>query len=96
MRTLAWPCPKCKRVLDAYTCASPDLGEPDADEVHANTGDLTVCRYCATILIFNHDQSLRCASDEEMAELDADLRQEVMRIQAAVKRAGVAPFARRP
>jgi hypothetical protein len=64
-----------------------DVIENDcAAETQATAGDLTVCLYCATVLIFNHDQSLRCASSEDIDELDVGTKRELAKLRAVVEK----------
>lgn len=64
-RVDASPCPVCNAKLDAATCASQAGRSP-------RPGDITVCLYCATILVFNPDLSHREADVNDLMELQKD------------------------
>lgn len=59
-------CPRCSAQLTgALNPTSED--DPSAD-------DLSVCTYCAAVLVFNHDLTLRPATPEELQSLSSLLR----------------------
>jgi len=55
-------CPVCNRVFDAHTNTGPERTGP-------RKGDLSVCLYCESFLIFNDDLTLRALTDDDRIEL---------------------------
>jgi hypothetical protein len=56
------PCPVCWSTLDAAKSVGTD---PAA---RPGPGDLTICAYCRTVLVFGPGLQLREADDKERAE----------------------------
>lgn len=55
------PCPNCSAEIDSATGIDHDASP--------NSGDVTICLHCRSILIFGDDLRLRFPNDEEMVEL---------------------------
>lgn len=60
----ATACPACGVRLDA-SLNTTDVGRP-------NVGDVSVCAYCATLLVFGDGLTLRYPTDDELTELARD------------------------
>lgn len=73
-------CPSCEMALDAATDA---YGEATPEP-----GDLTVCIYCAAILVFTDTMGLRLPTDEEFAALPQETRQSVERLVQTINAHG--------
>lgn len=71
------PCPSCNKTLDGLS-ATDDL------PAIPSPGDLTICFYCMTVCMFNHDLSLRLVPAEEIEEMDPESKNEVVRLAAAI------------
>ena len=63
-------CPTCATILDDETY-------PDDMSRTASPGDLTICVYCASVLIFTEVLGLRLMTDKEMAEMPEGQRKEL-------------------
>lgn len=73
-------CPCCSKVLDAATAVDPkDVSRPQA-------GDYSVCFGCGSFLRFQPDGRLRLLTMTEMALLDDDSRNELMKVRRSVVR----------
>lgn len=59
-------CPDCKNLLSAATSIESD------GSAQPRPNDLTICAYCASILIYNKDFSLRKATESDLNSLDVD------------------------
>ena len=57
-------CPACSTRLDA-SMNTTDRGGPDV-------GDVSICAYCATLLVFGPGLTLRYPTDAELVALAAD------------------------
>jgi hypothetical protein len=57
-------CPKCKQPLDGATSMERDYGP--------KTGDVSLCYYCATLLIYDDDLTQRKPTPEELKEIGKD------------------------
>lgn len=75
-QTKAQPCPKCNSLLDAATVI---VGTPKPA-----AGDISVCAYCATILIFNSDLSHRIAKPEDVIGLPIEAMKTLCKAQRAI------------
>lgn len=64
------PCLVCRKPLDAATGASTDPADP---QPRPAPGDVTVCAYCDTPLVFT-DTGFRFATDADLDSLDPPLR----------------------
>ena len=65
-------CPVCDHKIDRVSGVS-GKGKVD-DDVQPNPGDITMCVYCRSFLIFTAELGHREATDEEIAELPHDQR----------------------
>lgn len=70
-------CPKCERNIDGATGLVE--GTPGPEE-----GDLSICAYCLTMLVFNEDLSSRVLGPEEFLELPTDARLQLSAAMAAL------------
>ena len=61
------PCPTCSETLDA----ADDVEQDGARPVR---GNLSVCAYCSTILVYDDPPALHRATDDELAALNEDER----------------------
>lgn len=77
-RTVKTNCPICGKNIDAASNVYDDNLTPKEH-------DLSVCIYCGSFNFYNADLSLRAASDEEIAELDDDNRNEIIRMRRAIE-----------
>ena len=59
-------CPVCGHILDGIREGSPEDGRKTSCP---NSGDLTICVYCASVLVFTELLELRIARDDEIAEM---------------------------
>lgn len=76
-------CPSCGGRLDAATAAvSPDDGPAPTPE----PGDLTFCIYCAEVLLFNEDMTVRAATKADLEPLDIPTQMKLLLMQETVKR----------
>jgi len=66
-------CPECNRQLD-------DAMETSGCDVRPSPGDLTVCAYCAALLEYNDDYSLKTFTKERFNKLDK--RDRIMLVKA--------------
>lgn len=74
-------CPSCEHTLDAATSA-------DGSDQRPQAGDLSVCFYCASVLMFNDDFTLRQLSGEEFDALAGQawrLWRQLKRAQAIIR-----------
>jgi len=67
---------ECGRVLDGFTGIG-DKGKPAS-------GDLTICLYCAEIMVFNDDLNLESLSIEEYKSLPKHIRFKIDSAQSAI------------
>jgi hypothetical protein len=70
-------CPKCNTQLNG---ASDPIGE-----AVPKPGDLSVCIYCAELLVFNTDMTLRSLAFKEMLELPDAVQANLQRFRAAIR-----------
>jgi hypothetical protein len=77
-------CPACDRGVDAATSAEGLDATP-------KDGDFSICAYCASLLIFRADQTLRTATEHEIEEFNRTLGPEVGMFANAAGRAEPAP-----
>jgi hypothetical protein len=82
-RTPPRSCPACQRVLDGATGVSVDPAEP---QPRPATGDITVCAYCHSVLVYTTD-GFRVAGDADLERLEPDLRELVLAFIAQARRA---------
>lgn len=71
-------CPDCKNLLSAATNIGSD------ESIQPKPNDLTICVYCASILIYNKDFSLRRATDSDLDSLDASTLSSLQKAKVAV------------
>jgi hypothetical protein len=64
-------CPACGADLEASTSVNGDY--------HPKPGDLSMCVYCTSFLCFTQGLALRMATEAELAELDDDSRNLLLR-----------------
>lgn len=70
-------CPKCGIHLDGAT-------ESNGQETNPKPGDISVCVYCGTFLIFDEEDrqlSLRRLTDEEFIKLPDEVQRELQRVK---------------
>lgn len=73
------PCPNCGSPLEMHAPSTGGEGSPVS-------GDVTICLYCAAVLVFDEDLKPRMPTAEERSALiEID---EVRRVVSAVKRHG--------
>ncbi len=72
-------CPNCG---DALNCAQEADALPSRPP---QPGDITICAYCAAVLIFT-DTALRLASVDDLADLPTEMQQLVARGRAFFQR----------
>jgi len=78
-------CPTCSHPLDAATPMD------DADQRAPESGDLTICVKCATVLTYDDNMDLQSMTDQDIRQLEPSLAHEVLNHQKAVRYyAGVA------
>lgn len=78
MRGYDGRCPECGHKLDADTW----IGD---EEIKPKSGDVSVCAYCATFLVFRDDLSRRVMSWQEVADLDDETRNTLVRLHRAIE-----------
>jgi len=78
LRGVAGNCPACGHLLDADGVA---LGE----DARPTPGDVSVCMYCTSFLVFEPDLSRRAMTDDEVGELPDDVRMELIRVRRTIK-----------
>lgn len=78
VRTSAYECPACYASLSAATCAGPEARKPAP-------GDLTVCFYCATVLVYT-ENDLRLVTEDDLEGLTAENRTRLDDVAALVKK----------
>ena len=71
-------CPKCKSALDAATNVESPKLQPKA-------GDVTVCLYCSSILIYKTDFLLRKATKADLRKLNKETLHALLEAQALSK-----------
>jgi RNase P subunit RPR2 len=71
-------CPDCKNLLSAATSIESD------ESTQPRPNDLTICIYCASILIYNKDFSLRRATESDLDSLSADTLASLQKAKVAV------------
>lgn len=74
-------CPGCGKRIDAATSID--------GEASPTPGDVTVCAFCASVLMFEPGLSLRRVSDQELAQLPAAVRRQVHVLRLVI--AGLPP-----
>lgn len=72
-------CPHCRRGLDGATELESGGGLPKPN-------DITLCAYCATVLVFNHDLTLRPAGGDDLSELSPAQAETVKQAESALRR----------
>jgi len=77
-RTPLNQCPNCGKDIDSAT--GMDKGVPP------NPGDLSVCLYCASFLVFNDDLSVRMITLEEVGDLAVEERSQLVMIRDEIRR----------
>jgi len=65
-------CPACKSTLEGATFINDE-------KIEVIAGDLSLCVYCQTILVFNDDQTVREATPDDLASLTA-IEQHLLKI----------------
>ena len=58
-------CPECKNEFNTHVCADSSVPL----DFLPNPGDVTVCAICAVVCIFEEDESVHKATDEEVIKL---------------------------
>lgn len=71
-------CPECNYKIDAATPIDADRGPIP--------GDYTVCLKCASFLVFGNSPALRLITHQEIADMDAETRGQLVKVRAAIKR----------
>lgn len=80
-------CPRCKATIDASESISQEKAQP-------SEGDISVCLYCAAILVFQKDLTMRECTREELNSLrieDSNLYNLLKTLQSRVILLGVKP-----
>jgi len=72
-------CPECRRGLDGAKV----LGEDDS--ATPGPGDITLCLYCATVLSFDKDGTLRRATKRDLKKFDREQKQLIARAVVLLK-----------
>lgn len=72
-----FPCPLCKRTLSAST-------NPYGND-SPSKGALTICLYCAAVLVFDSETTVHAITQAEELALPDDVREKLSTIQAAIK-----------
>lgn len=70
-------CPECGYVLNA----SVNMNSEGAPE----PGDYTVCGRCRSFLVFTDEMGVRLLTEEEIADMDASIRAEMVQIREMVR-----------
>lgn len=78
MRTVENNCPNCHHKLNGAVSVEDKTIKPEP-------GDASVCLYCGSFLILNHDLSVRLMTIEEVAELEDDTRITLMRVRRFIE-----------
>jgi len=74
-------CPSCSRVIDATSCVT------DEEETPPQEGDLSICGYCAEVLVFKDDRGYsRKATTEDMEEWDEETHKMITSAALAIHR----------
>lgn len=71
-------CPCCGKTLNASGASGNDEGAP-------GEGDLSVCIYCATILVFDANMTLRLLPQAELETLPEETLIELHKMQTAIR-----------
>lgn len=71
-------CPTCAAPFDAHTC----MNHPAS---HPSPGSITVCIYCANVLVFGDNLTLRELSFDDLAELPEQTVRQVSQVQMAIR-----------
>lgn len=66
-------CPHCGHTFD---CASSERKEQVPEP-----GDVSVCLYCTGFMIFNEEMKLRVLTAEEIAEMPAEKRSDLIQLR---------------
>lgn len=74
-------CPVCKERLDAASNADQVKSSPP------ECGDVSICLYCASYLIFDEDLTLQLLSVEDLLELPDEILQQLTRMRKEIKKA---------
>ena len=72
-------CPVCEHIIDGTASVENKNHVP-------NENDITMCINCASVLAFNADLTVKEMTDNEIADLDHDIRQLIQRMRKAIKR----------
>lgn len=70
-------CPSCGHTIDADIEAFGDA--------RPTPGDVSVCLYCTSYLVFNHDLTRRLMSNEDFLDLDGETKNSLARVKAAIQ-----------
>lgn len=71
-------CPSCDALLDDSRSLKDRMHKPTPDS-------FSICAYCAAVLRFNEDLSLRTTTSADLDELDPETRSLVERAAARIK-----------
>ena len=71
-------CPSCGKILDAAS--------PLEEGAKPSPGDITLCFYCSSILVFGEDFALREMSSHEFENLDMDFQLQLRHLQQQIGR----------
>ena len=85
-RTPVSSCPACGKIIDA-------LSRPVDDDATPSPGDVTVCLYCAAVLIINTDLTVRSPLQGEMDRLETDM--DLKKLQEIIQMLNAKEAARR-
>lgn len=72
-------CPQCRELLDGATKTLGNGRQPPGE------GCLTVCIYCAEILVFTAENSFRLVGAEELAALPRKVRDHLALLRTAIR-----------
>jgi hypothetical protein len=70
-------CPTCGKTLDGLT-------NPVDDDLDMHPGDISICFYCGTILVFNEELQLVPCTDEYLNDLDEAPRELLFQIRESI------------
>jgi hypothetical protein len=70
-------CPDCGKELNAITII---FGKP----VAPTPGDISICAYCASVLVFDADLKQRAARKEDLDQLDSETLNAIYKARRAV------------
>lgn len=73
-------CPVCKEKLDAASNAEV------SDQSPPECGDVSICFYCASYLIFDEDLTLQLLSEEDLLELPDETFHLLSRMRKEIKK----------